>query len=284
MEQPTPKSPQLNPDILSFKVKELAFEALFKNLPVAFYWMDKDGYFMGCNDVELKIHGLSSLSEFIGKHSNDISHPSAWLNSKAAMETNQTSIMEEVHHPPNGKKIYYLSIKSPIQDADGNAIGLLGIAIDISERKKMEQELRIAKEKAEAADHAKTQFLAVASHELRIPLTGILGLVGFLKQGNLQPSEVENYLNHIDSCSSHLLSIVNDVLDFAKLEAAQFQLAPVPIDLKSLVEEVATMLKVSAKNKGLDLLLEFDSKIPADILADSRALRQILVNLVNNSI
>ena len=78
--------------------------------------------------------------------------------------------------------------------------------------KKMEEELRIAKEKAEVADHAKTQFLAVASHELRIPLTGILGLVGFLKQGGLEPSEVHEYLNNIDSCSAHLLSIINDIL------------------------------------------------------------------------
>lgn len=292
MEADINKSLQLTEDAIGSKVKELAFEALFKNLPIAFYWMDKNGYFLGCNDVELKLHNLSSMSQFVGKHSDEVYQhpegdtlpPSAWKSSKEVIEKNQTMTMEEVQIKPNGEKIYYLSVKSPIHDAAGNAIGLLGIAIDITDRKKMEAELRIAKENAEAADRAKTQFLAVASHELRIPLTGILGLVSFLKQGGLEPSEEREYLEHIDNCSTHLLAIVNDVLDFAKLEAEQFQLSSIPLDLKSLIEEVATMFTASAKSKGLDLLVSFAPSTPNYIMADSRALRQILVNLVSNAI
>lgn len=274
----------LSQEELQHKVKELAFEALFKNLPVGFYWMNKEGYLLGCNDVVLKIFNFSSLSQYVGKHTTELSRMETWENSQMVMAQNETMSLEEIHTRPDGSKVYYLSIKSPLHDVQGEVIGLLGISIDITERKEMEEELRIAKEKAEIADKAKTQFLAVASHELRIPLTGILGLVSFLKQGGLEPSEEEEYLNYIDHCSTHLLTIINDILDFAKLEAEQFQVSSLPINLKVLVEEVAAMLTASAKNKGIDLLVRIDPNTPTNILSDSRALRQVLVNLISNAI
>lgn len=277
-------------NIINFKAKELAFDALFKNLPVAFYWMDREGYFLGCNEVELKLHNLSSLDEFVGKHSDDISEPSAWVNSKKVMETNQTMTIEEIQIKPDGSEVYYLSIKSPIRDENNQVVGLLGVSIDITDRKKMENELKIAselkiaKEHAEAANQAKTQFLAVTSHELRLPLTGILGLTGFLKEEDLAPEEIKEIIANLDACSTHLLSLVNGILDFAKLEADKFQLNIVPFDLRKLTEEVVGMLTISAKNKNLDLILEYPPTVPSNIYADSRALRQILANLINNAI
>ncbi len=134
----------------------LAHEALFKSLPVAFYWLDKKGYFLGCNDEELKIHGLSSMSDFVGRHSDEIyAHPidktlplSAWSSSKLVIEKNQTMTMEEVQIKPNDEKVYYLSIKSPIHNKQGNTIGILGLSCDITARKKMEEDIRTAKERA----------------------------------------------------------------------------------------------------------------------------------------
>jgi PAS domain S-box-containing protein len=126
-------------DNITAKVKELAFNALFKDLPVAFYWMDKDGYFLGCNDVALKNLDLNSLNDFIGKHSDEICTPMAWQGSKQVIETNQTMTLEEIHIKPNGERVYYLSIKSPIRNKSGKAIGLLGISIDITTHKRTEE-------------------------------------------------------------------------------------------------------------------------------------------------
>jgi PAS domain S-box-containing protein len=276
--------PNLNIDSVTSKVKELAFDALFKNLPVAFYWMDRNGYFLGGNDIEVALLGLPSLNDLIGKHSDEVCTPVAWQGSKQVMETDQVMTLEESHIKPDGEKVYYLSIKCPIHNAYNKVIGLLGLSIDITERKKMEEELRIAKEKAEAASRAKTQFLATTSHELRIPLTGVLGLTGFLKAGDVTAEEQKQYISHIDGCATHLLSIVNDILDFSKLEAEKFELTTSPIDLKAIIEETAMLLTASAKIKNLDLLVCYEPNTPNNILADSRAIRQILTNLVGNAI
>ena len=156
-------------------------------------------------------------------------------------------------------------------------------AIEISEHNKHE-ELKAEKERAEAANLAKSEFLAVVIHELRTPLTSILGMTQLLNSKNLEPAKQKEYLQHILSAGRHLLSLINDTLDLAKLEAAKIQVAAAPLNLKELIEETNIILTPLAKAKNLELFIHFDQAAPHNIVGDQRLLRQIIINLIGNAI
>lgn len=266
----------------------LSLKEIIALLPGNIYWKDRKGVYQGCNNNMASIYGLSSRHEVLGKIDEDVmgaelAAPVYQLDNEV-MDNDMEVSREEVGYDVNKDPAIYLTRKIPLHNRAGKVIGLLGLSFDITERKRMEEELLYAKEKAEAANRAKTEFLAVASHELRIPLTGILGLANFLNEGNLSTKEEKEYIKLILESGKHLLAIINDVLDFAKLEAEKFELAPTSLNLKELIEEVVAMLTAPAKNKGLDLLVSYESDIPHTIQGDSRALRQMLVNLVGNAI
>lgn len=275
---------QINQSDIEKRVQELALKTLLGNLPVALYWMDRNGYQLGCNDRELALLGLVCPTQFVGKHSTELSHFSAWENSQQVMETDQVMTMEERGRPgPDGECPYYLSIKSPIHDEKGEVIGMLGISLDITERKRNEALLEQAKQKAESANRAKTEFLSMVSHELRIPLSGVLGMARLLDLEYLLPAQHEQVQDIVDA-SDHLLALVDDLLDVAKLEAGKLELVLAPFNFKQMLEETITILNFQAKAKGIDLLLRYDENVPHIVLADARALRQILINLIGNAL
>ena len=171
---------------------------------------------------------------------------------------------------------------SPLQSEDA----LLATASirDVTDRKRAEQELVDANARLEAASRAKNRFLASMSHELRTPLNAILGFAGALLMG--LPGELNDeqskQLRIVQSSGRHLLSLINDLLDLARIEAGKLELHLVSIDLAELLDEVAVTLSPLAKQKGLTLEVA-PSDVPP-LTSDRRALRQILINLANNAI
>jgi signal transduction histidine kinase/CheY-like chemotaxis protein len=161
--------------------------------------------------------------------------------------------------------------------------GHLWIYKDISDRKKNEFELIKAKEKAISTKKAKEQFMANMSHELRTPLNIITGIVSLIEEENLSSSQQE-YLNIIKTSSENLLSLVNDILDFEKIEAKKIVFHLEPINIKSLVYDCIDSLKFQAKTKKIKITQTIDLDFPQYILADPLRLKQILINLLSNSI
>ncbi len=262
---------------------------IINNIPHFVFWKDVNSVFLGCNQKFTDLIGFVSPQDIIGKTDYDMPWKKEQSDAyreddKQVMESRVGKLnYEERQRQKDGSEIIVLVSKVPMFDKNGKVTGILGIYTDITDRKSAEEELKEAKERAEVANKAKSEFLAVVSHELRIPLTGILGMAQLLSGDNLQPEQHEQ-ITDILKAGDHLLSVVTDILDFAKLEAGKFELQVAPLDLRKLIEDVATMLAHSVKAKGLELMISYAEDAPYRVLGDARALRQILLNLVGNAL
>ncbi len=145
-------------------------------------------------------------------------------------------------------------------------------------------ELAKAKQTADAANQAKSEFLANMSHELRTPLNGILGYAQILGRSPALPDPERHGVNIIYRCGTHLLSLINDVLDLAKIEARKLELSPQALRLPALLQGVAEICQVRAEQKGLDFYYEPEANLPISVVADEKRLRQVLINLLGNAI
>lgn len=166
---------------------------------------------------------------------------------------------------------------------ENHHIGYLIIGEDVTRLKYLEKQV-LDKERAEAANQAKSEFLAIMSHELRTPLNAILGMTQILSNMQNLTHEQHEFVHDISIAGNHLLILINDMLDFAKLEAGKMDLKLTNIDFKSLLDEATDMMAYPAKLKGLTLVTSFDTSLPSHLMADGRALRQILNNLISNAI
>jgi CHASE2 domain-containing sensor protein/signal transduction histidine kinase/DNA-binding response OmpR family regulator len=181
--------------------------------------------------------------------------------------------------PIQGQQIWFSANVSPISDHT-----VLWVARDITHRKEAELALKTAKESAEAANHAKSQFLSTMSHELRTPLNAILGFTQLLRRDRtLSPSQQES-VQIISRSGEHLLDLINDVLTMSKIEAGRMTLRPVRFSLTSLLETLIHMFTLQAQPKGVALSLNCHANVPKYIIADESKLRQVLINLLSNAI
>jgi len=189
----------------------------------------------------------------------------------------------EVHNiRKNGEK-YIQHISIGVVKRDGKIINYIGVASDVTQGKKMERETLQAKEASEQANLAKNIFLANMSHEIRTPLNAILGFSELLLSTSLN-SEQKNYIDKTNNAASSLLHILNDILDIAKIEAHKFMIIKAPFKPRRVIQQSVDILVLQAQKKCLVLSYEIDEEIPEYLIGDSKRIRQIMINLINNAI
>jgi len=255
-------------------------EHFINGIPGSVYWKDKDGVYLGCNDAVLKKGDLKSRDDIIGKTDQEIWPEFADSLRKTdfqVMQENRSIEKEETVVLKNGERMYFSSVKTPLKDIEGHIIGVIGNGVDITE-------LKEAKQYAEAASQAKTQFLALMGHELRIPLSGIISTANLLVESIVTLEESRELGRIIEHSGAYLLSTINSILEYAKLEANKFELITSKVDLEGLIEETISVLAASAKEKNLILKIDMDQTIPQRIITDARVMRHILSNLIGNAI
>ena len=183
-----------------------------------------------------------------------------------------------------GQYIWLEGSPAVIRDRDGRPTSFVTSFRDITQRRQLETDLMDAKARAEAASEAKAAFLANMSHEIRTPLTAIIGFSALLAGLQGLPQLAATYARRISTGGQGLLTVVNDILDYSKLDAGQVELDPRPFDAAELFEDTISLFSGQAAEKGLDLTLEVEGDLPASLVADGARLRQVLANLLSNAV
>jgi PAS domain S-box-containing protein len=195
-----------------------------------------------------------------------------------------TTFYEEYRvYRKDGEILYWTDRGTILRDAEGHVLKWIGATSDITASKRAEDELRRAKDVAEAASRAKSEFLANMSHEIRTPMNGIMGTVGLLLDTHLSPRQRE-LAGIAHSSADVLLNVINDILDFSKIEAGKLSIEPIPFDLLTAVEEVVGMMASRAEEQGIDLIVRYAPDTPRHMVGDPGRIRQVLMNLLSNAV
>jgi PAS domain S-box-containing protein len=218
-------------------------------------------------------------------HSIDLLYADQRLSAQIYARVSQEGrhVQEVLNRRKDGTEFESVLSASVLRDGAGRTLGIMSVSRDITEQKRVVAELRRAKEAAEAANQAKTEFLATMSHEIRTPMNAIIGMADLLWETPLVPEQQE-YVGIFRRASLSLLTLLNDILDLSKVEAGYVELERIEFDLWEVIDKTSEMMAIRAHEKGLELGCSVAPDVPVHLIGDPNRLKQVLLNLIGNAI
>ncbi len=252
-------------------------KSVIESFPHSIFWKDSDLRYLGCNSNFAREAGCEAISDVVGKTDKQL----GWKDNEASLfhewDMEVVKSLAPLHHMLERESgaLFFEIRRIPMFDSKGNLTGVLGAHEDVTEKEMAARAI--------AANHAKSQFLANMSHEIRTPMNGVLGMAELLLGTDLDTQQ-RKLAETVCRSGESLLLILNDILDFAKIEAGKLELEHLNFDLRNHVEELIELIAVNAHRKGLEFICQIDDDIPADVTGDPGRLRQVLTNLIGNAI
>lgn len=275
--------------------------------PIRVFWKDRDLRYLGCNPAFAKDAGKTDPRDVIGRDDYQM----AWADQADRYRADDIRVMdsgvgrfayEEPQTTPTGATIWLRTSKVPLRSTDGRIIGVLGVYDDITAGRQAEDELdryrrhletlvaertaelTVAKDVAEAATRAKSRFLANMSHELRTPMNAIMGMTELVLRRTADPTQREQLIK-VQRASEHLLQIINDVLDLAKIEADRVELERLPFSFRDVLADLVAVIGHEAGRKRIELSVDLAPELARmTLLGDPRRIGQVLVNFTGNAL
>lgn len=279
---------------LAAKMTELVdttsfLDTLIDNLPVMLVVKEAASLrYVSFNKKGLEMTGYTR-EQVIGKNAVDLfPEEQARIYNRQDMEVLISGQMvaerDEPLTSPNGEQRLLHTRKIPIYDSSGQIKYLMTISEDITEQRLAEEKMRAAAKAADEANRAKSAFLSSMSHELRTPLNAIIGFAQILQRDPNIPIQQRSYVETMYRSGSHLLDMINDVLDLSKIEAGRFELVMEPLNLFDILRDVEGIFMLRAKEKNLRLSIAAAPEVPPQAIGDAKRISQILINLIGNAI
>lgn len=271
------------------------YESIIRCMPGNVYWLDKDCKTVGCNQNVLDMFSLDSINDFKGLSFKQLGQLGCWSKeSEISFEKDTREVLStglpklNIEEPPiplpDDNVAYFLTSRVPIFNEKHQVIGVVGISIDITNRKKMEVELQEAKEKAEAASRAKSEFMTNISHDLRTPMTGVIAAPDILKDEVLS-KDGRDMVNLMKDCANELLDMLNGVIQTVRDEnMREDDIHESNFQLRESILHIKQLIHLSIKIKGLEFKEEVSPDFPQWIISDKTKIERIILNLIGNAV
>ncbi|MFW6312323.1 MAG: PAS domain-containing protein [Spirochaetota bacterium] len=268
-------------------------QAVLEILPVSVFIANAEGRIVLTNRTVASIWGRAAHTTSPDLYDQDYKawwvetgervRSSEWAIARA-LERGETSIAEKIEiETAEGEHRFILNYALPILDDSARTSGAVALNVDVTDLKRAETELQLAKDEAERANAAKTEFLAHMSHEIRTPVSGIIGMVDVILSRTNDP-DVHEHLGLVKDAARSLLSVLGDILDLSRIESGAVEIELAPWSVRESVRSAVIPLEQSAIRKGLAFRLEIDEAVPEVLEADGRKIEQVIRNLVSNAI
>jgi PAS domain S-box-containing protein len=242
---------------------------------------DRDGHIVYANKVFASLVDTDQR-DLAGKTLSELGIDVGVVPDAAFSDHECLSSTDVAIRTPSGPR-WFSWIELSVRDKDTGAVSHRAIARDITARKRAESSLITARERAEYASQAKSRFLATVSHEIRTPMNGIMGMAKLLADTDLSP-EQRTYVGAISTSASALLALIEDLLDYSKIEAGRFEPEPQPTSLREIADNIIELLAAKAFTKNIGLGCHVEPDVPQMITADPGRVRQVLLNLIGNAV